>query len=76
MLVFGLGWGASWGCNMMSIGCASTSGIDSGTGRKIGRLFALALVIQGDWIGVAGIPPAIFGTTRALAQIARGQLFG
>jgi rare lipoprotein A len=28
---------------MMSIGCASTSGIDSGTGRKIGRLFALAL---------------------------------
>jgi rare lipoprotein A len=28
---------------MMSIGCASTSGIDTRTGRKIARLFALAL---------------------------------
>jgi rare lipoprotein A len=43
MLVFGLGWGASWGCNMMSIGCGSTSGFDTETGRKIVRLFALAL---------------------------------
>ena len=32
VLVFGLGWGASWGCNMLSIGCV-----------KIVRLFALAL---------------------------------
>jgi rare lipoprotein A len=43
MLVFDLGWGASWGCNMMSIGCSSTSAIDTGTGRNIVRLFALAL---------------------------------
>jgi rare lipoprotein A len=43
MLIFDLGWGASWGCNMMSIGCGSTSGIDTTTGGKIVRLFALAL---------------------------------
>jgi rare lipoprotein A len=43
VLIFDLGWGASWGCNMMSIGCTSTSGIDTRTGRKVVRLFALAL---------------------------------
>jgi rare lipoprotein A len=43
VLVFGLGWGTSWGCNMLSIGCANTSKIDTRTGRMIVRLFALAL---------------------------------
>lgn len=38
VLVFGLGWGTSWGCNMWSIGCANASKID-----KIIRLLALAL---------------------------------
>jgi rare lipoprotein A len=43
MLVFGLGWGASWGCNMWSIGCSGTASVDITTGRKIIRLLALAL---------------------------------
>jgi rare lipoprotein A len=43
VLVFGLGWGASWGCNMWSIGCADTSSVDIATGRRIVRLLALAL---------------------------------
>src|SRR4051794_28401629 len=43
VLVFGLGWGASWGCNMMTIGCAAASAIDTATGRRMMRLVALAL---------------------------------
>ena len=43
MLVFGLGWGASWGCNMLSIDCSGASYVDIATGRKIIRLLALAL---------------------------------
>jgi rare lipoprotein A len=43
MLVFGLGWGTSWGCNMLSIDCSVTSYVDIATGRKIIRLLALAL---------------------------------
>jgi len=43
MLVFGLGWGASWGYNMWSIGCSGTASVDITTGRKIIRLLALAL---------------------------------
>jgi rare lipoprotein A len=43
VLVFGLGWGASWGRNMLLIGCARTSGVNTGTGRRIIRLLALAL---------------------------------
>ena len=43
MLVFGLGWGASWGCNMLSIEWAGSSYVDVTTGRKIIRLLALAL---------------------------------
>ncbi|MEH2569394.1 rare lipoprotein A [Bradyrhizobium sp. AZCC 2289] len=43
MLVFGLGWGASWGYNMWPIGCSGTASVDITTGRKIIRLLALAL---------------------------------
>jgi rare lipoprotein A len=43
MLVFGLGWGASWGCNMWSIGCSGTSYVNVATGRNVVRLLALAL---------------------------------
>jgi len=43
MLVFGLGWGASWGCNMPSIVCAGNLCVDIKSGRNVVRLFALAL---------------------------------
>jgi len=43
VLVFGLGWGASWGCNMLFTDSASTSRVDCGTGRSVIRLLLLAL---------------------------------
>jgi len=43
LLDFGLGWGASWGCNMLFTDSASTSRVDCGTGRSVIRLLLLAL---------------------------------
>jgi len=41
MLVFGLGWGASWGCNMLSIDAAGHSFVDvAGRVQPDARLFS------------------------------------
>lgn len=43
VLDFCLGWGSSWGYDMLSIGCARGSWVDARTGRNVARLLAAAL---------------------------------